>query len=72
MNRLANTPLHVEFVFDHELGSHWQQVFVDFAISKQGQQTRVTGQIPDQAALFGLLKQIRDRNLFLVAFRVLN
>ena len=72
MTQPTNADLHVEFIFDDCLSSQWQQVFVGFEFIEQGSQTRIHGRIPDQPALFGLLKHIRDNNLNLVAFRILD
>ena len=45
----------------------WSDWFEEMAISTEGDETILTGQVADQAALHGLLIRIRDLNLTLLA-----
>jgi hypothetical protein len=50
------------------LGSDWADWFEGFAITLEGDgDTLLTGPIVDQAALFGLLKKVRDLGIPLVS-----
>ena len=55
------------------LESRWSQWFLDLEIvptpGTAGPVTLLRGNLPDQAALFGLLAQIRDLNLTLLEVR---
>jgi hypothetical protein len=41
----------------------WTDWMPDAQVTCQGQQTTLTGTLPDQSALFGLLSFIRDLNI---------
>jgi hypothetical protein len=48
--------------------SHWQRWFAGMDLSLQADgTTTLGGQVPDQAALHGLLEKIRDLGLVLIA-----
>jgi hypothetical protein len=50
------------------LGHQWQGWFGDLSISLEGNgETLITGPVPDQAALHGLLKKVRDLGATLVS-----
>jgi hypothetical protein len=55
------------------LESRWSQWFSDMEIvpadEQAGPETLLRGNLPDQAALFGLLGRVRDLNLTLVEVR---
>lgn len=65
MNGRTGTKVKVAIIVDCCLGAEWQPVFAGLHLTTKGQQTEITGTLIDQAALFGLLKHIRDRNLTL-------
>jgi hypothetical protein len=45
----------------------WSAWLDDFEIVPAGGETLMTGEVPDQAALHGLLTKIRDMNLVLLS-----
>jgi hypothetical protein len=49
------------------LDRHWNDWFEGMEIKHEGDQTLLTGTVPDQAALHGLLHRIRDLNLILLS-----
>jgi len=50
------------------LPARWAECFDGFAISYEaGQDTVLTGTVADQAALYGVIRRVRDLGLFLVA-----
>ena len=49
------------------LDHKWSDWFEEMAISQEGGKTSLTGSLTDQAALHGLLIQIRDMNLTLLS-----
>lgn len=48
------------------LDCKWSEWLYPMAISAEGDETILTGEIPDQAAMHGLLIRIRDPNLKLL------
>jgi hypothetical protein len=50
-----------------QLETRWSDWFNDFTIMCDGEQTVLTGQVTDQAALRGLLNKIWDLNLILIS-----
>jgi hypothetical protein len=50
------------------LGAEWADWFEGMTITPtDGGETLLTGPVPDQAALYGLLKKVRDAGMTLVA-----
>lgn len=50
------------------LTGHWSDWFDGLVIRQEAENTTVlTGSIPDQSALFGILAKIRDLNLILLS-----
>jgi hypothetical protein len=49
------------------LDTKWKDWFEGIAISYEGTNTRLTGNIRDEAHLHGVLNQIRDLNLHLLS-----
>ena len=56
--------MHVEIRVRGELNSQWSGWFDDLLVepSPTGE-TRLSGELPDQAALYGLLSRLRDLGL---------
>lgn len=51
------------------LSEQWAIGFDSMTVHYDGGETVLVGRMPDQAALFGILNQIRDMSLHLVALR---
>ncbi len=49
------------------VGSAWAEWFGGLTIRQVGHESIITGEVRDQAALFGLLNQVRDLGLTLIA-----
>ncbi len=49
------------------LGHQWAEWFGGLRITQEDEDTLLTGEIADQAALYGLLKKVRDLGLPLLA-----
>ncbi|MBW2409171.1 MAG: hypothetical protein JRF72_05195 [Deltaproteobacteria bacterium] len=49
------------------LGQKWSDWFGEMDISTEGDETILSGQVTDQAALHGLFNKIRDLNLTLLS-----
>ena len=63
-----NQPLVYQFKLEGHLGQEWQDWFEGLSISLEADgKTLLTGPVTDQAALYGLLKKIRDLGLQLVS-----
>jgi hypothetical protein len=66
-------PFRCEIRVAESLESRWSQWFSDVEIvptdEQSGPGTLLRGNLPDQAALFGLLGRVRDLNLTLVEVR---
>jgi hypothetical protein len=54
------------------LDSSWSDWFGDFTITVQGDETILTGVVPDQSALHGILAKINDLGLPIVSVERLN
>ncbi len=71
------TAFRYEIRVEETLDSHWSKWFegVEILSSSEGSNTPGTllsGSLPDQAALFGILSQIRSLNLTLMEVRRIN
>jgi len=65
--------LQIEIMIGGQLPSTWGGTFTGMEVVYQGNgTTRLSGQLPDQAALYGLLMQLRDYGLELVSFQATN
>jgi hypothetical protein len=59
---------NVEIRVKGQIDVHWSDWFDDLAVKHTGQnETVLTGPIPDQAALHGLLAKLRDLGLPIVS-----
>lgn len=61
--------------FQNHMDNCWHNWFDGLQIENMSNgEVRVSGQLPDQAAVFGLLNKVRDLNLKVISFsvRVLN
>jgi len=58
----------VEIRIKGQLDETWSEWFEGFTVSNTGQnQTTLVGELPDQAALYGLIAKLRDLGLTLVS-----
>lgn len=57
-----------EIIVKGHLDTRWSEWFTDMTLKHlEGDGTLISGVLPDQAALYGLLERIRDLNLTLVS-----
>lgn len=62
---------HVEILLKECLDERWAEWFVGFdLVETPDGATRLSGDVPDQAALHGILEYIRNLNLRLVSLQV--
>ena len=63
--------LYIEINLQDDLSESWITWFEGVNIRKaENNSTCLSGEIPDQSALYGLLERIRDLNLHLVSLQV--
>lgn len=62
-------PARYEIRVDSVLGDQWADWFGGLQLGSDGTQTVITGLLPDQPALHGLLTKIRDLGLCLISVR---
>ncbi len=63
--------LQVEIRIQGCLDEHWSDWFDGFTIQKISPgETLITGSVPDQSALYGVIAKARDLGLFLVAVNI--
>jgi hypothetical protein len=59
--------LNVEIRIKGRIAPHWSDWFEGLAVTHTDDETILTGEILDQAALYGLVARVRDLGLSLVA-----
>ena len=59
--------VHYEIRVKGALGAHWSAWFEGLDVRAEGEDTVISGLIPDQAALHGVLAKVRDLGLPLLA-----
>ena len=60
-------PMGYQIRITGQLGSRWADWFEGLTITVDGGDTLITGSVVDQAALYGLLKRVRDLGMPLVS-----
>lgn len=61
-------PEYYEIKIKGHLDPRWSEWFADLSLAHlEGDITLLSGQLPDQASLHGLLEKIRDLNLKLIS-----
>jgi hypothetical protein len=65
-------PTHYEIRVEGVLDSHWAAWFEGLQVQSDGRQTAISGPLPDQPALHGLLVKVRDLGLCLISVRRLD
>ena len=60
---------HYEIRVEGVLDSRWAAWFDGLQVSDDGEETVISGVLPDQPALHGLLAKIRDLGLCLISVR---
>jgi hypothetical protein len=59
--------MRIEIKVSGHLDKQWKEWFDNLEIKYEGENTVLTGEIADQAALHGLIIKIRDLNLKLIS-----
>ena len=60
----------VEIRIEGQIDTDWAEWLEDFSITHQGgNETILTGTVPDQAALYGLIAKLRDLGLKLISVK---
>ena len=65
----SGSPTHYEIRVEGVLDSRWEAWFGGLQFKGDGTQTVISGLLPDQPALHGLLAKIRDLGLRLISVR---
>jgi len=65
----ARWPARYEVRVDGVLDGHWSQWFEGLRIDHHGGETVLSGTLPDQPALHGILDMVRDLGLSIIAVR---
>jgi hypothetical protein len=61
-------PEYYEIKIKGQFDSRWSDWFADMTLTTlEGNETLLSGPLPDQAALHGLLERIRDLNVTLIS-----
>lgn len=64
-----NWPVRYEIHIDGLLDDRWAEWFWPMHLEHDGDQTVLSGVLPDQAALHGVLERLRDLNVRIIAVR---
>ena len=67
--RKYHAPIQYQIKLKGHLDHKWSDWFEKMAISSESEETVLTGQVADQAALHGLFIRIRDLNLTLLSVK---
>ncbi len=59
--------MQIKITIRGQLGKQWTEWFENLEISYDGENTIISGNVADQAALHGMLNRIRDLNLTLIS-----
>jgi hypothetical protein len=65
----SQEPLFYQILVRGQLDPRWSDWFEEFVIIPSGNDSLLTGSVPDQAALHGVLGRIRDLGLTLVSIQ---
>ena len=68
----SGSPAYYEIRVEGLLDSRWEAWFGGLRVTSDGAQTVISGRLPDQPALHGLLAKIRDLGLCLISVRQLD
>jgi hypothetical protein len=63
----AKWPARYEIRVDSVLDGHWSEWFEGLQVQNQGGETILSGTLPDQSALHGILDKVRDLGLSIIA-----
>jgi hypothetical protein len=67
-----NQPVYYEIRTEGVLDNRWTTWFAGLQVTPEGSQTILSGPLPDQAALHGVLARVRDLGLSLISVRRLD
>lgn len=67
VGRSPDRPYFYEFRLEGPLDSKWSDWFDGLSLRVEGGETVLTGWVPDQSALYGLLERIRDLGMPLLS-----
>ncbi len=65
------SPARYEIRIEGILDERWTAWFNDLQVTAEGTQTVISGPLPDQAALHGVLIKVRDLGMSLISVRQL-
>lgn len=68
----SQSPAHYEIRVAGLLGESWAAWFAGLQITTEGTETVISGLLPDQPALHGVLAKVRDLGLGLISVRRLD
>lgn len=63
-------PLVYQIRLQGTLNCHWADRFEGLTLANAGNEVTLTGQLPDQAAFYGLLSQLRDLGVTLLVVHI--